>query len=110
MEQLDFKTEVIRILQNKGYYFDYTLNNEFLRCIQDGSLVCPDDFAVTETHLCADDYEKSNPYVIYAIDLLRDGTKGILMTPYSAFIQGLSIHLWAKLAVKIDKALGTFVF
>jgi len=106
MEHLDFKTEVIRILHNKGYYFDYTLSSEYLRCIQDDSLVCPDDFAVSETHLCAGDDEQYNPFVICAIDLLRDGTKGILMTPYSAFTEGLSIHLWAKLAVKFDKALG----
>ena len=109
MGHLDIKTDVIKGLHNKGYYFNYTLSSEFLRCMQDDSLVCPDDFAVSETHLCNGDDEHCSPYVILAIDLLHDGTKGILTAPYSAFLHGLSIHLWAKLSVKFDKALGGFI-
>lgn len=102
MKNLDSKAEVIIGLQNKGYELDFTLNNEFLRCVQDGELIGPDDFEIAETYLFEGEAQSGMPYVIYAISSLHNGIKGILMTSYSAFTQGLSIHLWSKLGAKLN--------
>jgi len=102
MKNLDSKAEVIIGLQNKGYDLDFTLNNEYLRCVQDGELISPDDFEITETYLFEKEAQTEMPYVIYAINSLHNGIKGILMTSYSAFTEGLSIHLWSKLAANLS--------
>ncbi|MCQ6957002.1 phosphoribosylpyrophosphate synthetase [Mucilaginibacter aquariorum] len=102
MENLITKAEVIIGLQKKGYDLDFTLNNEFLRCIQDGELISPDDFEIAETFLFENEAEADLPFVIYAISSFQNGVKGILMTSYGAFTQGLSIHLWSKLAANLN--------
>lgn len=101
MKDVNAKAEIIIGLQEKGYHLDFTLNNEFLRCVQDGELICPDDFEIVETHLIKGGNQAGVPYLIYAITSIQNGIKGILMTPYSAFTRGISIHLWSKLAGKL---------
>jgi hypothetical protein len=98
MKNLDARAVVIIDLQNKGYDLDFTLTNEFLRCVQDGELISPDDFEVAETFIFESESQAGLPFVIYAIASLHNGIKGILMTSYNAFTEGLSIHLWSKLA------------
>jgi hypothetical protein len=93
---------VIIGLQNKGYNMDFILNNEFLRCVQDGELISPDDFEIAETYLIEGESQLGLLYVIYAINSLHNGIKGILMISYGAFTQGLSIHLWSKLASNLN--------
>lgn len=102
MKNLDSRAKVIIGLQTKGYDLDFTLNNEFLRCIQDGELISPDDFEIVETFLFADESITGLPSVIYAINSFSYGVKGILMTSFTAFSQGLSIHLWFKLAANLN--------
>ncbi|MET3980295.1 hypothetical protein ABIB62_002896 [Mucilaginibacter sp. UYP25] len=104
MKYSNTKAEVIISLQKKGYDLDFTLNNEFLRCVQDDELISPDDFEVAETYLFESEDQQGIPFVIYAIVSLQNGIKGILMTSYSAFTKGLSIHLWSKLARKLSYA------
>ena len=100
MKNLDSKAEVIICLQNKGYDLDFILNKEFLRCVQDGELFSPDDFEITETYLL-EEKTQAVPQVIYAITSLHNGIRGILMTSYDAFTQGLSIRLWSKLSASL---------
>ncbi|WP_162996387.1 hypothetical protein [Mucilaginibacter celer] len=102
MKNSDAKAEVIIDLQNKGYDLDFTLNNEFLRCVQDGELISPDDFEIAETYLIQSEAQAGMPYVIYAIRSLHNGIKGILMTSYSGFMHGMSIRLWSKLAANLN--------
>lgn len=102
MKNFDAKAEVIIGLQNKGYNLDFMLSNEFLRCIQDGELISPDDFEITETFLFTGETQAEIPSVIYAISSWHYNIKGILMTSFNAFTQGLSIHLWSKLAANLN--------
>ncbi|SDS72778.1 hypothetical protein SAMN05216490_1691 [Mucilaginibacter mallensis] len=92
------KTDAIIDLQERGYDHDFILNNECLHCVQQSQLVCPDDFEVTEAYRFDGKKKMCDNYVIYAIRLLNNDIKGILMTPYSTLTKGLSIHLWSKLA------------
>ncbi|MET4014576.1 hypothetical protein ABIB62_004438 [Mucilaginibacter sp. UYP25] len=100
MKNSKTRADVIIGLQKRGYDFDFALNSEFLRCVQDDELISPDDFEVAETYLFESKEKPGMPFVTYAIDSMQNGIKGILMTSYSAFTRGLSIHLWSKLAKK----------
>lgn len=102
MENYSNKAEAIIGLQNKGYELDFILYNETLLCIQDRGLLNPDDFEITETYRFKSEVLQEEGYIIYAINSAHNGLKGILMTSYSAFTKGLSIHLWSKLSVGLN--------
>ena len=101
MEKYNTKTEAIIGLQKKGYELDFILNNEYLLCVQDRELISPDDFEITETYSFKSKLLPGEQHIIYAINSVHNGLKGILMTPYSAFTGGLSIHLWSKLSANL---------
>lgn len=104
MKKLNYKTEIIIGLQNQGYYFDFILQDEFLKCLQDGALISPDDFEIAETYIFHENSYAQSPQIIYAINSAHNGIKGIMMLSYSKFIKGLSIHLWAKFAAQLKLA------
>ena len=92
------KTEAIIDLQERGYDHDFILKNECIHCVQRSQLICPDDFEVIEAYRFEGKRRMCDNYIIYAIKILNNDTKGILMSSYSTLIKGLSIHLWSKLA------------
>lgn len=104
MKKLDYKTEIIIGLQDQGYCFDFILQHEFLKCIQDGALISPDDFEIEEAYILQGSNTSQSPHLIYAINSLHNGIKGIMMLPYSKFIKGMSIHLWTKFATQLKYA------
>lgn len=102
MENYSTKAEAIIGLQKKGYELDFILNNEHLLCVQYCELISPDDFEIAETYSFKSNILPGERYIIYAINSVHNGLKGILMTPYSAFTGGLSIHLWSKLSAYLN--------
>lgn len=98
MEDYHNRTAAIIDLQKRGYVRDFVITNEHILCIQDSELIGPDDFEKTATYKFATRQRMRDKYVIYGIRLIHNDQKGILMTSYSAFSMGLSIHLWSKLA------------
>jgi hypothetical protein len=92
------KTEAIIDLQARGYDHDFILKNECIHCIQQNQSISPDDFEVIEAIRFDGKRRMRDNCIIYAIELLNNDMKGILMTPYSTLIKGLSIRLWSKLA------------
>jgi hypothetical protein len=92
------KTEAIIDLQERGYDHDFILKNEYIQCVQPTQSICPDDFEVIEAIRFDGKRRMCDNYIIYAIKLLNNDMKGILMTSYSMLTRGLSIHLWSKLA------------
>ena len=96
------KAEAIIHLQERGYDHDFILGDENIQCIQDPELISPDDFEITEVYRFEGQTRLADNYVICAIKLLNNDLKGILMTSYARLTEGLSIHLWAKLATCLN--------
>ena len=92
------KTEAIIALQERGYDQDFILKDEYLFYVQQSELMKPDDFEITEAYRFEGHRRSCDNYVIYGVRAIDNDIKGILMTPYSAYAKGVSIHLWSKLA------------
>jgi hypothetical protein len=101
MENYHNRAEAIIDLQNRGYDQDFVIKNEHILYVQDSELINPDDFEVIEAYKFDGARRQRDNYVIYAIRSMHNDLKGILMTSYSAFSKGLSIHLWSKLAANL---------
>jgi hypothetical protein len=98
MENFTTKAEAIIALQERGYDQDFILKDEYLFYVQQSELIKPDDFEITETYRFEGKRRLCDNYIIYAVRGINKDLKGILMTPYSAYEKGVSIHLWSKLA------------
>jgi hypothetical protein len=92
------KAEVIIDLQERGYENDFILRNEGVHCVQKNELINPDRFEITETYRFDGHSCPSENFVIYGIRETDSGVKGILMASYVSLTNGMSIHLWSKLA------------
>jgi hypothetical protein len=101
MGNFNNKTKAIIDLQNRGYDQDFILADENIFCLQRGELIPPDSFEITEIHRFDGKSSMKDNYVIYGIRSIQDDIKGILMTSYSAFYRGVSIHLWSKLVANL---------
>jgi hypothetical protein len=95
------KTEAIIDLQERGYIYDFILQKENIYCVQQGELFCPDAFEIMEAYRIDGKKRMRDNYIVYAVWSLNSDLKGILMTPYSILLKGLSVHLWSKLANSI---------
>jgi hypothetical protein len=103
MNKHNTKTEAIISLQEQGYENDFILKNEYIFCVQQSELISPDEFEITETCRFDGEPRLSDNFIIYAIRVLNDDIKGILMTSYSALARGMSIHLWSKLSTELSE-------
>ena len=92
------KTEAIIDLQQRGYVNDFILQNESIHCVQQSESICPDNFEIMEAYCIDGKKRRRDNCIIYAIWSLNSDLRGILITPYSRLLKGLSIHLWSKLA------------
>ena len=82
MELANKKSSIIINLQERGYDVDFVLNKGSISCVQDKSLTKPEGFEITEKHLIVDNRCLESTCVIFAVRLLDNDTKGILMTSY----------------------------
>jgi hypothetical protein len=104
MENYDNKLDAIIGLQGRGYHLDFILKDENLLCLQEHELIGPDEFEISETYKFKETQGSSDTYVIYAIRSVHRDLKGILMTSFSAFNEGLGIHLWCKLSTTLKES------
>jgi hypothetical protein len=92
------KAEIIIDLQQRGYDNDFILKDEGVLYLQQNELINPDGFEIAETyHFDRGPHLKDN-FIIYAIREINSDIKGILMASYVRLTDGMSIHLWSKLA------------
>jgi hypothetical protein len=79
---LNKRSTIIINLQERGYDFDFVLNNGSISCVQDKSLIKPENFEISEQHLIIDNRCLESTWVIFAVQIRDSGSKGILMASY----------------------------
>ena len=104
--QNDDLIDIIIDLQERGFDHDFILDHEYIRCLQYGGKISPDDFEILETHYCSEKMHLKGNYILYGIQLKYLDLKGILMSNNKSYQYGMSVHLWQKFnneTVKIQK-------
>jgi hypothetical protein len=98
MEGYQNKIQAIIDLQKRGYDHDFVLGKEFLFCVQKSEWLFPDDFEIVAAYHFRNEHARKRRRIIFAISSVNCDHKGILMTSYDCYAEGISIHLWSKLA------------
>lgn len=83
-------------LQERGFNYDFVIENEHIRCLQYNELISPDDFEIVETYHCTSSGKHHECSLVYAIRLTNYDMQGILMSDYRSYIKGMSLRLWSK--------------
>lgn len=94
-------------LQERGFNHDFIIENEYIRCLQCNELISPDNFEILETYHCKSSSKNNECSLVYAIRVINDDMKGILMSDYKSYIKGMSLRLWSKFNSVIRLNLST---
>jgi hypothetical protein len=108
MKNYNTKADAVIGLQESGYDKNFIFKNEGLRCIRQHEKINPDGFEITERRRFEDKPRLNDNFIINAIRSLNHDARGILMTSNSALTRGMSIHLWSKLSIELQKGQSIF--
>lgn len=99
LNTLDTLTEQIAELQERGYTYDFALQENGLVCKSLDRSFRPNQFTIVETHRFEGMSNPSDNSVLYAIQS-TDGIKGTLVDAYGAYTDPLSAEMIKKLQVE----------
>ena len=94
MYTYDTMSEAVNHLKTRGYSLDFNLQENCLICSQ-GKLDV-DDFEITEVYRFEGISDPADSSVVYAIKG-NHGEKGVLVTAYGMYAQGLGAEIAKKL-------------
>ncbi len=89
--------EAIKQLRDAGFMVDFNIEGSLLSA--NSSKYHKDDFEITEIYRYEGDTNPDEESTVYGIES-KDGVKGILVTSYGMYIDGISEELLKKLSLK----------
>jgi len=89
-------SEAINDLRKRGYIIDFNIEDNCLVCHTDRFDV--NDFEIVEVHRFEGETNPDDSSVLYAIES-KKGDKGLLVSAYGAYAEGMSIDMATKLAL-----------
>lgn len=96
MKNDDKIIDIIISLHERGFDHDFIVDQKYIRCLQCNVLIAAEDFEIVETFYCESKKTNGNGSLVYAIILTDYDIKGILMSSYQSYINGMFIQLWPK--------------
>jgi len=97
MENYDTVSQAVNGLRERGYLVDFNLTANCLVC--NGDTYSVNDFEITEVHRFEGNTDPSDEAVVYAIESIRNGIKGILVSGYGVSAEGMSAEMALKLSI-----------
>ncbi len=97
MKNYDTVSQAVSGLRERGYTVDFNLAENCLVC--NGQNYAIHDFEITEVHRFEGDTDPSDEAVVYAIESINNGVKGILVNGYGIAAEGMSAEMALKLRI-----------
>lgn len=90
-------SEAVNDLTNKGYTFNFNLQNDCIVCAENNAQLQPDEFEIDELHRFQEMSDVDSESILYAISSKRDDLKGLLVNAYGIYADTISSKLIEKL-------------
>ncbi len=102
LHKYDYGTvsEAIRAFREAGYEMDFKLESDYLLC--DEKVCMLDDFEIASVYRYEGNSDPADEATVYAIESKDGLLKGILVTGYGTYTDGVSAKMLRKLALKED--------
>ena len=91
--KLEMIVDAVSQLQNRGFTFDFNLLNGKLFCAQLKSFIHKEQFSIVEVHAFESEQSRDDEMVLYGIEWLTTGIKGILVYNQPAITNDLTCKL-----------------
>lgn len=95
MVSYDTVSQAVNGLRDRGFTVDFNLTENCLIC--NGQEYAIQDFEITEVHRFEGATDPSDEAVVYAVESVRKGIRGILVTGYGVSAEGMSAQMAEKL-------------
>lgn len=89
-------SEAINGLKERGYTMDFNIEENCLVCHEEKFRI--EDFEIVEVHRFEGQSNPDDSSVLYAIESTK-GDKGILVSAFGAYAEGMSIDMAKKLSL-----------
>ena len=100
-------SEAINDLTKKGYTFNFNLQNDCIRCVENHMQLQPDEFEIDEVYRFQEMSDVDNESILYAISSTKNNLKGILVNAYGLYADTASADLVSKLSLAERKGINT---
>ena len=97
MISYDTLSEAVNDLQNRGYSLNFNLANDALHCAERNINLHPEDFHIDEVHRFEGNTDPGDENVVYAISSKKYHSKGIWVSAFGTYDDGLSAEMLSKL-------------
>jgi hypothetical protein len=88
-------SEAVRDLSNRGYKYNFNLQNDLVLNKELDLSLSPENFKIVETYRFEGMSDPSDEEVVYAIES-KDGIKGVLVNAFGIYADGLSAEMVKK--------------
>ncbi|MES2131001.1 MAG: phosphoribosylpyrophosphate synthetase [Bacteroidota bacterium] len=97
MESYETLSEALNALKEQGYTEDFNLKKNWLECTNAAHKITPDEFKIDKSFRFDVDEDPSDQSVLYAISSDKYKMKGILVSGYGLYSDGLTNEMLEKL-------------
>ena len=97
MKQYATLVEALEDLEKRGYTHSFDTEEECLYCKGRDLKIHPEEFEITEFYRFEGMNDPDDSSIVYAIESKDHDIKGVLVSAYGAYADGLSIKLVEKL-------------
>jgi hypothetical protein len=95
MVNYDTVSQAVNGLRDRGFTVDFNLAENCLIC--NGEKYTIQDFEITELHRFEGNTDPADEAVVYAIESVQKGIRGVLVTGYGISAEGMSAEMAQKL-------------
>ncbi len=97
MQAYDTLSETMEALRKEGYVEDFNLGQDALVCRQGELKVFTDEFRIDEFFRFEGQTDPADEAILYAISSDNHAIKGVLVSGYGIYTEGVTDELLAKL-------------
>lgn len=99
MPAYDTMIEALDDLNNQGYTIDFNLAFDHLKCSKTGVCLFPSEFEITGHYRFEGESDPDDESIVYTVASKDGNLKGLLVSAYGAYSEGVSEVMIQKLAV-----------
>ena len=99
MPAYDSLVDALNGLKQSGYTTDFNIAFDKIQCASTGVCLSPAAFEITEHYRFEGNSNPDDSSVVYAIEAKNGSMKGVLVSAYGVYADGLSQEMIQKLAV-----------
>ena len=100
-------SEAVNELTKKGYTYNFNLQRDCIKCVENNMQLQPDEFEIDEVYRFQEMSDVDNESILYAISSTKNNLKGILVNAYGLYADTASSDLVSKLSLSERKGINT---